>query len=391
MSYSITTYNIPVISPNIPATNYNIVAQQYGDGSNYRLLISNGGPGAGYEYLIPPFEKLIPYGFTLYFYNQLGVLPSSAPEVYNPPGDPSGIPYPDYSMNYYGYELEQVRSYFNIQGPKNYILGHSFGGCIMFQWAQDYSSSVNLFSNSGLIFSSAVVSVPRYITYTNQILASFPPSVQAILADPSNPLYQQTANQYYNDVYLLRVVPNPPAWINTTINTELYNYLQGPSEFIINGTISNFDLFSVLPSINVPAFVIAGFWDTVDPDMQKESAELMPKGQFYLTNGSHNSEWDDPCNYFNALLSFMIGPAIPSPLLTLFGFKSNEEFKRQGNKKMSGQVQRVKAQSNLIGTMQGGQWNKRKLRQVNQCYQRFGLILTAETDLCGYNTCLKKY
>ena len=136
MSYPITNYDIPVVSPNVPATTYNIVAQQYGDGSNYRLLISNGGPGADYQYLIPPFEKLIPYGFTLYFYNQLGVSPSSAPEVYNPPGDPSGIPYPDYSMNYYGYELEQVRSYLNIQGPKNYILGHSFGGMIMFQWAR---------------------------------------------------------------------------------------------------------------------------------------------------------------------------------------------------------------------------------------------------------------
>jgi proline iminopeptidase len=389
MSYPITTYNIPVTSP-ITSNIYNIVAEQYGNGSNYRLLISNGGPGAGYEYLIPPFEKLIPYGFTLYFYNQLGITPSDAPEVYNPPGDPSGIPYPDYSMNYYSAELEQVRQYFNIQGPKNFILGHSFGGCIMFKWAQDYPSSVNLLSN-GLIFSSGVVSVPRYIDYTNQILASFPPDIQAILANPSNPLYQETANTYYNNVYLLRVVPNPPAWINTTINVELYNYMQGPSEFIINGTISNFDLFSVCPTIQVRTLVIGGIWDTVDPAMQKESAELMPKGQFYLTNGSHNSEWDDPCNYFNALLTFMIGQPIPSPLLTLFGFKSIQEFKTQGNKKMSGQVQRVKAQSNLIGTMQGGQWNRRKLRQTNQCYQKFGLVLTTETDLCGYQTCLKKY
>jgi len=303
MSNLVTNYFVPVKSP-ISQKTYNIMVKQFGDGKKYKMLISNGGPGSGFEYMVPPFKKLIPHGFTLYFYYQLGNSPSDNPSVYYPQGDTNGLINSDYSLEYYASELEQIRKYLNLQGPKNYILGHSFGGCIMLQWAKDFPESVNLMS-SGLIFSSSVSSVPRYIEYTNQIISRLPINIQNILSNPKNPSFNDIANKYYNDIYVLQIRPRPPAIKDTKQNHELYVYLQGPSEFIISGTLQNLDLRNVLPSIKVRTLTIGGKFDSVDPELLKEDAIMMLNGELHLTNGSHNCFWDDSENYFNALLKFL--------------------------------------------------------------------------------------
>ena len=328
MSGLVTNHFIPVKSP-ITQKTYNIMVKQFGDGKNFKILISNGGPGSGFEYMVPPFLQLIPYGFTLYFYYQLGNSPSDNPSVYHPQGDTTGLVNSDYSIEYYAAELEQVRSYLNIQGPKNYILGHSFGGMIMFQWAKDFPQSVNLMT-SGLIFSSGVSSIPRYIEYTNQVLSRLPVNIQKILSDPKDPQFKDISNKYYNDIYILQIRPRPPAVKETKQNHELYVYLQGPSEFIVSGTLQNFDIRYVLPSIKVRTLTIGGKLDSVDPELLKEDAMMMPNGELHLTNGSHNCYWDDSVNYFNALLKFLKQPVLNPQInysLSSFNYNLQDESK----------------------------------------------------------------
>jgi len=58
------------------------------------------------------------------------------------------------------------------------------------------------------------------------------------------------------------------------------------------------------------------------------------------------------------------------PYLREYGFPSLQVFKTEGNKKMSGQVQRVKAYSNEVN-MPTRRWFQ-KSRMVNSCQQKWG-------------------
>ena len=56
-------------------------------------------------------------------------------------------------------------------------------------------------------------------------------------------------------------------------------------------------------------------------------------------------------------------------ILATFGFRTNTQLNREGNKKMSGQRQRVKAFSTQVGNMLGSTWKRRLNRFVNTASQ----------------------
>ena len=58
------------------------------------------------------------------------------------------------------------------------------------------------------------------------------------------------------------------------------------------------------------------------------------------------------------------------PYLREFGFSSQQSFQTQGNKKMSGQVQRVKGYSKQVNMPPRGWFQKP--RMVNSCQQKWG-------------------
>lgn len=80
-------------------------------------------------------------------------------------------------------------------------------------------------------------------------------------------------------------------------------------------------------------------------------------------------------SYNLTTVTLTIGSGTPNqlvlyPYLRDFGFPSQEAFQTQGNKKMSGQVQRVKGGSNQVNIPLRG-WIQ-KSRMVNSCQQRWG-------------------
>ena len=101
---------------------------------------------------------------------------------------------------------------------------------------------------SSLILGSPCIDIDAWEQSTNQLLQSLPDSLQkaVIQADSTamydDPLYEVAINTFY-DKYLWGKNPiemDLDSMVNTA-NISIYNYMWGPSEFSITGTLKNYN------------------------------------------------------------------------------------------------------------------------------------------------------
>ncbi len=80
-----------------------------------------------------------------------------------------------------------------------------------------------------------------------------------------------------------------------TVNEGIYNYMQGPSEFTITGTLKNYNVKPQLASIRVPTLYTVGEFDEVGPNLVRGFAAATPGARFEIIPGSaHITTWDNP-------------------------------------------------------------------------------------------------
>lgn len=78
-----------------------------------------------------------------------------------------------------------------------------------------------------------------------------------------------------------------------TFNAAIYNYMQGPSEFTITGTLKDYDATPFLSQISVPALYTVGEFDEANPKIVQRFASLTPGATFSMFPGAaHMTTWD---------------------------------------------------------------------------------------------------
>ena len=75
------------------------------------------------------------------------------------------------------------------------------------------------------------------------------------------------------------------------MNQAMYNYMEGPSEFTITGTIRDFDITPRLHEITIPTLFIVG---------QMPNAQLA-----VIPNAAHLAMQDDSAKYVQTLATFL--------------------------------------------------------------------------------------
>jgi pimeloyl-ACP methyl ester carboxylesterase len=72
-----------------------------------------------------------------------------------------------------------------------------------------------------------------------------------------------------------------------------YVYKQGAYEYVVTGTLKNYDQTSVLPTIKVPVLVTTAEFDEVGPKTVEKHARMIPGAKFILYKGAaHLTSWD---------------------------------------------------------------------------------------------------
>jgi len=274
---------------------YRVWTRRVGSGSA-KVLLLHGGPGINHRYLECFADFLPQEGIETYFYDQLGSVFSDNPD------DPSL-----WTIERYTNEVEEVRQGLGLE---NFVLyGHSWGGMLAYEYALKHGSHLK-----SMIVSDMVAGIPAYVTHAAKLRAEFPPDVQQTMekyeaaGQYDAPEYQRIIfeNLYTRHLCRLDPWPEPVERSLRFINNKIYNYMQGPNEFVITGTMKNWDRTADLKNIRTKALVIGARYDTMDPDEMRRIAAAMPNARAAISDkGSHLCMYDDQAWYFDQVLRFL--------------------------------------------------------------------------------------
>jgi proline iminopeptidase len=281
---------------------FNVWTKRMGNNPKIRLLLLHGGPGATHE-LFENFDGYLPHQQIEYiYYDQLESYYSDQP-------NDSSL----WTIEHFVEEVEQVRKALNLTKDNFYLLGQSWGGILAMEYALKYQENLK-----GLIISNMVASLPEYEKYASEVLGpQLPAEVYKEIKefeaneDFGNPRYAELVYQHYYVKHILRKpLEEWPEFINRTfkhLNSNIYIYMQGYSEFGITGNASlkGWDVSNRLGEIKVPTLMLGGKYDTMDPQYMEWMSTQVQKGRSVTTNGSHLSQYDDPEGYFTGLIKFI--------------------------------------------------------------------------------------
>ncbi len=292
------TTMLPIHTPN---GDFKVWTQRCNPNPSKRLLLLHGGPGLTHEY----FESFDSYfadeDIEYIYYDQLGSQLSDNPK------DRSF-----WTIERFVDEVDQVRKALDL-GPENFfLLGHSWGGILAMEYALAHQDALK-----GLVISNMMADCNAYQKYADEVLA---PQMDSKVLRRIKEL--EAEGLYTSEEYDALLMPNHyekhvlrkpreqwPIQVLSAlehVNTDLYVYMQGPSEFGIAGTLANWERVNELPSIKVPTLVIGAEYDTMDPNHLRWMATQLPRGQYlHCPQGSHMAMWDDPQVYHQGIREFI--------------------------------------------------------------------------------------
>ncbi len=233
------------------------------------ILLLHGGPGSTHEYLECFEQFLPPAGYQLIFYDQLGSFFSDQPtdtELWN--------------INRFCEEVEEVRKALNLN--QFYLYGFSWGGALAIEYTLKYQQHLK-----GLIISNMAASMKSYELYINKL---------------------KSKKSFDLNKRYCQLSPQPEAIARTLQhqNKKIYDFMQGPNDFVVTGNLKTWDRWSDISKIHVPTLLIGAEGDLIDPNDIRKMGTLIPNAQTYICpTGSHFCFYDDEENYFKALLQFL--------------------------------------------------------------------------------------
>lgn len=278
---------------------YHVWYRIVGDGEasgKLPLLCLHGGPGATHDYL-EPLEAMSTTGRRVIFYDQLGAGNSDHPD------NPSL-----WTVELFVQELGVVRSALGLQ--RVHLLGQSWGGMLGMEYALTQPAGL-----ASLIVADSPASIPQWVAEANRLRADLPPDVQQALlkheaaGTTDSAEYQQAMLVFYRR-HLCRVDPWPDC-VNRTFEKmaqypQVYNTMNGPSEFHVIGTLKHWDVTHRLGEIHVPTLVIGGRYDEATPAITETVHRGIPGSQWVIfENSAHMPHVEESGRYMQVLGEFL--------------------------------------------------------------------------------------
>lgn len=267
------------------------------------VLTLHGGPGFPHFYL-ECFSDFLPLDrIRFWYYDQLGCGFSDHPD------DPSL-----WTLDRFRGEVEQVRA---ALGLDRFVLyGQSWGGMLAIEYALAHPKHV-----SALVVSNMTASMASYVKHVTALRNALPPAISKEMEQYEEsghfdaPEYQKLLMENLYAKYLCRLDPWPEPAMRSFVrlNPQVYNTMQGPSEFAVTGNLKSWDRWADLHRIEAPTLLLVGRHDTMSVEDIQHMGRLMPNARVVVCEkGSHLSLYDDQAAYFDALVPFLL-EAPPSP------------------------------------------------------------------------------
>jgi proline-specific peptidase len=282
----------------IPFRGYETWYRIVGDGEEpgkLPLLLLHGGPGAAHDYL-ESLERMADTGRRAIFYDQVGCGNSSRTDVSM------------WNVETFVEELGVVREALGLD--RTHLFGSSWGGMLAMEYALTHPPGL-----ASLTLSSSPASIPVWEQETDRLRHELPADVQRALDEheaagtADSPEYEEAMMEFYKR-HVIRVDPMPDGVARTFAKLaeypDIYMHMQGPNEFVIVGTLKEWDIRDRLGEIDVPTLVTSGRHDECTP-MQAEIVHRGIRGSEWVVfeDSSHMQFVEEPDRYVDVLDDFL--------------------------------------------------------------------------------------
>ncbi len=267
--------------------------RKIGDGPGIPLLALHGGPGGA----SCRFEVLAPLASErpIIFYDQLGSGRSERPT------DTTLWNFPRFVQ-----EVEAVRRALALDSV--HLLGHSWGGAL----AAEYLIATKATGVKSVIFSSPLISTPRWIADADSLRDQMPESIQAVLDEHekagtlNSPAYAAATDSFYAR-HVQRLPSAPIARCEgVTSNDTIYRQMWGPTEFLSTGSLKSWTRSDDMDEITAPTLFIAGEFDEARPTTLEEFRKTMRDARLVIIpGGAHAAMREKPAEYIAAVRAFL--------------------------------------------------------------------------------------
>jgi proline iminopeptidase len=204
-------------------------------------------------------------------------------------------------------ELDSLRAALGYD--RVHLVGHSWGTILGFEYYRAHPQHV-----ASLTLASAALDIPTWERNARRLVGTLSDSAQrAIRVREAEqkfdaPDYQQALEEFYGKYVWRHPVE---ADLDSTIrlaNMQIYNYMQGPSEFTITGTLKTYDVTPLLRTIRVPTLYTVGEFDEADPPTIRRFASLTPGATVEVIPGAaHVTTWDNREAMLSVVRRFLRG------------------------------------------------------------------------------------
>ncbi len=279
---------------------YKVWTKQFGNNKDMKVLLLHGGPALTHEYM-ECFESFFPQAnIEFYHYDQLGSHYSDKPDDDNL-----------WTIERFVEEVEQVRQALGLNKDNFYLLGSSWGGILGMEYALKYQQHMK-----GLIVCNMTADFDKYEAYNATLRAKMRPSlIDSLKAfEDAKDYHNQTyLDLVFNEYYTKHICqmapedwPEPVMRSFGHINQHVYEYMQGPSEFVPGGILKHWSVWDDLKTLTVPTLMVGAKYDTMNPAEMEEMSQLVQNGAYlYSENGSHLAMWDDQEFFMKGVIDFI--------------------------------------------------------------------------------------
>jgi L-proline amide hydrolase len=260
------------------------------------LLALHGGPGALHDYL-EPLGELASTGRRIVFYDQIGCGRSW---VEKPPDF--------WTVELFVEEVQTVRDALGLD--RIHLFGSSWGGMLAMEYALTRPAGL-----ASLVLSSSPASIPLWAEETNRLRNELPEEVRRTLDEhevagtTDSPPYETATMEFYKR-HVCRVDPFPDnvqrSFAGLGEHPDVYLHMQGPNEFVITGTLRDWDITARLSEIHIPTLITAGAHDEFTPRQAQVVHEGIPGSERVIfERSSHMQFVEEPERYREVVAAFL--------------------------------------------------------------------------------------
>ncbi len=278
---------------------YKVWTKRIGNNPDIKVLLLHGGPALTHEYMLC-FESFFPQAnIEFYHYDQLGSAFSDQP-------DDDSL----WTIERFVEEVEQVRQGLGLNEDNLFLLGNSWGGILAMEYALKYQQHMK-----GMVVCNMTADFDKYEAYNKELRKGLRPSLVDSLEayeaaeDYHNPEYLNLITKEFYTKHILRFPeeewPAPVVRSFNDVNGHVYEYMQGPSEFVPGGILKHWSVWDELKTIEIPTLMVGAKYDSMNPKEMEEMSHLVQNGEYLHCEGSHLSMWDDQERFMNGVIDFL--------------------------------------------------------------------------------------